>query len=165
MRAGYYVQFYDSIPAYGSGLKTAARSGLDSFFANSKVLTKTAGNAPVLAEAVTLIDSSDRERPLPARGQVAAGLPTSPPTPELGLQRRREQHLHGAVAGHQNADYKTAVQNDTTVVDAIYQFTLRNQSLLAPARATCPSNGAREMARFLQYSGQKTAPDPRSRTC
>lgn len=162
MRAGYYVQFYDSsIPAYGSGLKTAVRSGLDSFFANSKALTKTAGNAPVLAEAVTLIDSStENARYLPV---VKSLLASYQPTDASNWDYSAAVNNTFTVLwrGHQNADYKAAVQNDTSVVDSIYQFTLRNQSLLGTSNGYLPSNGAREMARFLQYSGQKTALRPK----
>ncbi|MGW4108945.1 M9 family metallopeptidase N-terminal domain-containing protein, partial [Streptomyces sp. NPDC004976] len=61
LRAGYYVHYYNAstVGAYGSTLKTAIRSGLDAFFASPRSRDVTDANGETLAEAVTLIDSSE----------------------------------------------------------------------------------------------------------
>ncbi|WP_179887838.1 M9 family metallopeptidase N-terminal domain-containing protein, partial [Streptomyces sp. b94] len=58
LRAGYYVQWYnpDVVGPYGSALRTAVRSGLDSFFASPRSRDVTDENGETLSEAVILID-------------------------------------------------------------------------------------------------------------
>ncbi|MEE3920382.1 M9 family metallopeptidase N-terminal domain-containing protein [Micromonospora sp. BRA006-A] len=59
LRAGYYVQWYDtSVGTYRPALQTAIRSALDAFFANARAWDVTDANGETLAEAVTLIDSA-----------------------------------------------------------------------------------------------------------
>lgn len=61
LRAGYYVQFYQSstVGNYGTQLKSTVGDALERFFANPKSMTVNEDSAQVLSEAVTLIDSSE----------------------------------------------------------------------------------------------------------
>ena len=55
--------------------------------------------------------------------------------------------------GHQNADFRTLVQSDTSIVDSLYNFANANFSRLGTAEDYMVVNAGRETARFLQYTG------------
>ena len=61
LRAGYYVQFYDpAVGAYGGTLSSAVRAALDSFASSPRFGLVNNIHGEILAEYVTLIDSSEQ---------------------------------------------------------------------------------------------------------
>src|SRR5262249_15632083 len=54
--------------------------------------------------------------------------------------------------GHQNADFVTAVQNDTSVLTTLDTFATTNNALLGGDQGYLVSNAGRELARFLQHT-------------
>ncbi len=167
LRAGYYVQYYKSadVGSYGSSLKSAIQSALDAFFANSSTWLINDANGEVLAEVVTLVDSStENARYL---SQMKRLLNNFNATAQASWYMRVATNNVFTVMfrGHQNADFRTLVQADNSIIDTLYNFYQAHRNLLGGEDAYLPSNAAREMARFLQHSGSlKTLTSARVKT-
>lgn len=155
LRAGYYVQYYNSssVGQYGATLKTAITAALDAFFGNGNSLVASDANGEILGEAIILVDSStENARYLSRMSDVLNRFDSS----WLALW-----YMRGAVnsvytvtfRGHQNADFKSLIQSDQRIIDALYNFHNRWTSLLGTDNSYLTSNAAREMARFLQHTG------------
>ncbi|GAB3078821.1 collagenase [Micromonospora schwarzwaldensis] len=151
LRAGYYVQWYDtSVGTYGPSLQTAIRSGLDAFFASSHAWDVTDANGETLAEAVTLIDSAqENARYLYVVNRLLTGFTSAYLT---------SSYMRGAVnnvytvlfRGHQVPAFVSAVQADPTVLNNLYAFANGHLDLLGTENSYLTSNAGRELARFLQ---------------
>ena len=156
LRAGYYVQYYDSndVGAYGAALAAAIRPALDAFVASAHFIDVSDAHGAVLSEFVILIDSA---------GENAHQLETI-----KGLLGRYNVSYHtyyymvGAVnnvftvlfRGHQNADFQAQVQSDPSITDGLSAFIATNAADVGGDYEYLLANAARELARFLQY------PDP-----
>lgn len=154
LRAGYYVQFYDSddVGDYGAPLQDAIRPALDAFVANPHFTDVNDQHGQVLAEFVTLIDSS---------GENAHQLET---VKNLLNQYDSSYHSYfymmSAVnnvftvlfRGHQNADFQAAVKADPSITIALSDFISNHAAEAGTDNEYLLANAAREMARFLQYS-------------
>lgn len=153
LRAGYYVQFYDSadVGTYGTALKNAIRPALDAFVANAHFDDVNDQHGEVLAEFVTLIDSA---------GENARQLAT---VRRLLDRYNASYHAYWYMMsavnstftvlfrGHQNADFKAAVQNDPSTASTLANFVSRNAAEAGTDNEYLLSNAARELVRFLQY--------------
>ncbi|MGQ4584542.1 collagenase [Lysobacter sp. F60174L2] len=165
LRAGYYVQFYDSnVGDYGSALRNAIRPALDAFASNANFGLVNDTHGEILAEYLTLIDSSTEnarylyvvKRLLNAydsRHDAYYWMRTATNNVYLILFR-----------GHQNADFRQAVQADPSIVDTLYDFVNSHFSMMGTESDYLVSNAGRELGRFLQYSGSlKTLARSRSK--
>lgn len=153
LRAGYYVQYYAPavVGSYGSGLQTALRGALDALFSNPAIRQVSDANGGVLAEAVTLIDSAtENARYLWVVRQLLDGH-ASDWNAYWGMKNAVNNAFTVLFRGHQNADYQALVQNDSAVLQSLSGFVNRNWGLLGGAESYLVTNGARELARFLQY--------------
>ncbi|MFI1581925.1 collagenase [Embleya sp. NPDC020630] len=154
LRAGYYVQWYDptTVGTYGPALKTAIRSGLDAFFANSHSSDVTDANGETLAEAVTLIDSAqENARYLYVVKRLLAGYNSSYDA-SWWMKASVNNVFTVLFRGHQVPEFVTAVQSDPSTVDAVDAFARAHRDLLGTDRAYLTVNSGRELARFLQYA-------------
>jgi microbial collagenase len=150
MRAGYYVNFYDdSVPAYSTALTGTVKAALDPFFAKSPWLQVNDANAEVLSEILVLADSSENQHSYlwVAKEMMAA----------FGDAHAANRFMSNAMInvfnllfrGQWNDAYKAAVRADNSIVDATYNFTIRNWSRLGTANAYHTTNAARELTRFV----------------
>lgn len=155
LRAGYYVQWYnpDVVGSYGQPLKSAIGPALDAFYNNANFGLVNDTHGETLAEYVTLIDSSsENARMLPVVKRLLSSY---------GNGHNDYYWMRAAVnntftvmfRGHQNADFRTLVQSDTSIVDSLYSFANANFSRLGTAQEYMVVNAGRETARFLQYTG------------
>lgn len=154
LRAGYYVQYYNAstVGAYGSGLKTAIRAGLDAFFASAHSRDVTDANGETLAEAVTLIDSSEENaRYIYVVKRLLADYNSSWNTSWWMLSAVNNVYTV-TFRGHQVPEFVTAVQSDPSLIDALYGFAATHTSLLGTDQSYLTSNAGRELGRFLQHS-------------
>lgn len=155
LRAGYYVQFYDSdsVGSYGQALRSAIRPALDAFVANPHFDDVSDSHGEVLSEFVTLIDSAgENAHQLDTVLQLLADYDS-----------RYRDHFYMMTAvngvftvlfrGHQNDDFRQRVESDPSVVDALDTFITHHADEAGTEREYLLSNAAREMARFLQYPG------------
>ena len=155
MRAGYYVQWYhrDDVGEYGNRLRVAVRSALDGFVANRHFHDVTEEHGKVLAEVITLIDSSTEN------GRYIDSVLSL-------LQRYNAQYnehwsMRSAVngvftvlfRGHQFDEFKARAAVDTNIIHILDQFVSRHDSLLGGDSGFVVENAARELTRFLQYDG------------
>ncbi|MFE1753699.1 collagenase [Streptomyces anandii] len=162
LRAGYYVQYYNAgtVGAYGSGLKTAVRAGLDAFFASAHSRDVTDANGETLAEAVTLIDSSEENaRYIYVVKRLLADYDSSWNTSWWMLNAVNNVYTV-TFRGHQVPEFVTAVQSDPSLIDALYSFAAAHTSLLGTDQSYLTSNAGRELGRFLQHSTLRTKVRP-----
>ncbi|MCP3163931.1 M9 family metallopeptidase [Myxococcus qinghaiensis] len=155
LRAGYYVQFYQSgvVGSYGTALRNAIRPALAAFIANSHFTDVNDTHGPVLQEFVTLIDSA---------GETAWNLDTlrglldrfnDTTVASSSMRGATNSVFNGLYRGQYNADFVTAVRADPSILDSLESFITRTRHLLATSNQYLTVNAARELARFLQHSG------------
>ncbi|MCP3137780.1 M9 family metallopeptidase [Pyxidicoccus xibeiensis] len=155
LRAGYYVQFYQSgaVGSYGTPLRNAIRPALAAFIANSHFTDVNDAHGTVLREFVTLIDSA---------GETAQHLGTfrglldrfNDTTVASSYMRGATNNVfNGLYRGHYNTDFVAAVRADASILDSLESFITRTGHLLATSNQYLTVNAARELARFLQHSG------------
>lgn len=154
LRAGYYVQWYNpsTVGPYGPSLKTAIQSGLDAFFGNSRAWTVNDANGEVLAEAVTLVDSSEQNaRYIYVVKRLLNSYNSS--YDQYWWMLNAVNNVYTILfRGHQVPEFVSAVQSDPSLLDTLYYFADGHLSLLGGDRSYLTSNAGREMARFLQHS-------------
>ncbi|WP_285502403.1 collagenase [Actinokineospora sp. NBRC 105648] len=153
LRAGYFVQWYnpDVVGPYGASLRTAIRSALDGFFANSRAFTVSEANGLTLSEAVVLIDSSqENARYLSVVQRLLTGY-TSAYDSSPSMLAAVNNVYTVLFRGHQVPEFVTAVQADPGVTDTLSRFALGHLDLLATDRSYLVANAGRELGRFLQH--------------
>ncbi|MGA4837869.1 collagenase [Streptomyces sp. G45] len=154
LRAGYYVQYAypGDVGAYGTALKRAVRPALDAFFAAPRAYDVNDGNGEILAESVTLIDSSgENARYL----RVVKKLLTS-----YDSSYDRFYWMLSAVnntytvlfRGHYLPEFVSAVRSDPSVLTVLRDFAVAHGDLLGTDRSYLTSNAGRELGRFLQHA-------------
>ncbi|MFE3661701.1 M9 family metallopeptidase [Streptomyces sp. NPDC059164] len=162
LRAGYYVQWYnpDAVGPYGSALRTAIRSGLDSFFASPRSRDVTDENGETLSEAVILIDSAqENARYLHVVKRMLAAYDSS-----WNDFSRMLAAVNGVYTvtfrGHQVPEFVSAVEADPAVLDSLHRFAADHLSLLGGDHAYLTSNAGRELGRFLQHPSLRAEARP-----
>lgn len=155
LRAGYYVQYYDAaVGNYGATLRNAIRPALDAFSNNANFGLVNNVHGEILAEYVTLIDSSsENARYLPVVKRLLDGYRSSYNAYYWMLTAVNNAYTV-LFRGHQQNDFRQLVQSDTSIIDTLYGFANRNFSILGSENDYLVSNAGRELGRFLQYSGQ-----------
>ncbi|WP_190285587.1 collagenase [Montanilutibacter psychrotolerans] len=154
LRAGYFVQFYDSsVGAYGAPLRTAIRPALDAFVDNANFGLVNDVHGEVLAEFVILLDSSNENaRYLPVVKRLLDAY--TPGHNAFGFMRMAVNNTYLVTfRGHFNDDFRALVQADPTIVETLYAFADRNIAMLGQPNDYLVTNAGRELARFLQYTG------------
>lgn len=154
LRAGYYVQFYEtSVGTYGASLKNALRPALDAFANNSNFGLVNNVHGEILAEFVTLTDSSSENARYLYLVKRLLDSYNSSYNAHYWMKVSVNNAYLVTFRGHYNADFVTLVQSDTSIVDTLYNFANRNFSMLGLEDDYLVSNAGRELARFLQYTG------------
>ncbi|MFJ2862008.1 M9 family metallopeptidase [Kitasatospora sp. NPDC087314] len=152
LRAGYFAQWYhkDDVGTYGTALQTAIRSGLDAFFGSAHVRDVAAGNAPILGEAVTLIDSAQENiRYLSVVKQLLNDYSSATWNP-AGMAWAVNPVFTVLFRGHQVTGFDAAVEADPSVLDALSGFAARNNDQLGGDFGVLVYNAAKELTRFLK---------------
>ncbi|MGW3076337.1 M9 family metallopeptidase [Kitasatospora sp. NPDC001132] len=177
LRAGYFVQWYhkQDVGEYGAGLKTAIQSGLDAFFNSAHSRDVVAGNAPILGEAVTLIDSAQENiRYLPVVKRLLGDYKADTWNP-AGMAWAVNPVFTVLFRGHQVPGFDAAVEADPSVLDTLSDFATRNNALLGDTYGVLVYNATKELTRFLKDTalqakvrplakGLVAASEPRGRT-
>ncbi|MGW0434794.1 collagenase [Micromonospora sp. NPDC003197] len=165
LRAGYYVHWYypETVGTYGSSLQTAIRSGLDTFFANSRSGDVTDANGETLAEAVTLIDSAEENaRYLYVVKRLLTGYNSSYDSSWWMLNAVNNVYIV-LFRGHQVPAFVTTVKADPSVIDTLYHFASGHRALLGTEQSYLTSNAGRELGRFLQHTDLRSKVRPLAR--
>ncbi|MFB7617185.1 M9 family metallopeptidase [Kitasatospora sp. NPDC056181] len=152
LRAGYFAQWYhkDDVGPYGATLQTAIRSGLDAFFASAHVRDVAAGNAPILGEAVTLIDSAQENiRYIPVVKRLLGDYNSATWNP-AGMAWSVNPVFTVLFRGHQVPGFDAAVEADPSVLDTLSGFATRNNDLLGGDFGVLVYNATKELGRFLK---------------
>lgn len=163
LRAGYYVQFYNSssVGNYGTTLKTAIQSGLDAYFASGNSMVVNDANGEVLSETITLIDSATENARYVYKIKDILNRYDSSWQASWYMNSAVNNVFTVTFRAHQNADFKTLIQSDQSLIDSLYNFYNRWTSLLGTDKDYLVTNAAREVGRFLQYTGTpKTKAQP-----
>ncbi|MER7578901.1 M9 family metallopeptidase [Kitasatospora sp. NPDC097691] len=152
LRAGYFAQWYHpgDVGTYGTALQTAIRSALDAFFGSAHSRDVAAGNAPILGEAVTLIDSAQENiRYLPVVKRLLTDYTSATWNP-AGMAWSVNPVFTVLFRGHQVAGFDAAVEADPSVLDALAAFAGRNNDLLGGDFGVLTYNATKELGRFLK---------------
>ncbi|MGN7919851.1 collagenase [Lysobacter sp. 22409] len=166
LRAGYYVQFYDtSVGSYGAPLKNAIRPALDAFAANANFGLVNDVHGETLAEFVTLIDSSiENARYLYVVKRLLDSYNSSY-NAYYWMKVAVNNAYNVTFRGHQDEAFRTAVQADPSIVDTLYNFANTHFAMLGQADDYLVANAGREIGRFLQYTGNvKSIAQSRAKT-
>ncbi|WP_223755107.1 M9 family metallopeptidase [Myxococcus sp. RHSTA-1-4] len=163
LRAGYYVQYYnpDVVGSYGTALKNAIRPALAAFVANSHFTDVNDAHGSVLSELVILIDSSGENALHLGTFQGLLDRFNDTALAYWYMRSATNNVFVGLFRGHYNADFVAAVNQDTSIIDTLNGFVARNEHLLGTDHQFLTVNAARELSRFLQYTGallDKTRP-------
>lgn len=155
LRAGYYVQYYnpDVVGAYGTALRNAIRPALNAFVANSHFRDVNDDHGSVLSEFVILIDSSSENAQHLGTFKGLLDRFNATGLSYWYMRSATNNAFTGLFRGHYNADFVAAIQADSSIIDSLESFGLRHESLLGTDNQFLVVNAAREMARFLQYTG------------
>ncbi|MFF0813289.1 collagenase [Streptomyces albogriseolus] len=162
LRAGYYAHWHDEATggAYGPKLRTAVRAGLDAFFASPRSRDVTDANGEVLAEAVTLIDSSEENaRYLYVVKRLLADYNSSWNSSRWMLNAVNNVYTV-LFRGHRTPGFADAVSSDRSILRALYDFASSHRNLLGTDRSHLASNAGRELARFLQHASLRKTVRP-----
>ena len=156
LRAGYYVQYYDTVDVgnYGTALANAIRPALDAFTVNAHFQDVNDNHGQILSEFVTLIDSAAENA---HQLNTVAGILN-----RYGPSYNASYYMRSAVnnvfnvlfRGHQNADFQTLVQSDSSITTVLAAFISNNTTQVGTVYEYLLANAGLELARFLQY------PDP-----
>ncbi|MFF2775864.1 M9 family metallopeptidase [Streptomyces sp. NPDC058052] len=163
LRAGYYVQWYNSsdVGTYGPALTTAIRGALDGFFGSARSRDVTTANAGILGESVTLIDSAQENvRYLPVVKRLLTDYDAGTYNAVAGMTAAVNNVNTVLFRGHQTDGFLAAVQADPSVLDTLAAFAARNKALLGGTHGYLPYNTARELGRFLQHPALRTKLQP-----
>ncbi|GAA1983702.1 collagenase [Kitasatospora viridis] len=162
LRAAYYVQFNDAadVGSYDASVTSAATAAMDAFFANPHSQDVTAGNAPILGEAVTLTDSADTDAHY------------------IGLYEHLYQSYNSswdAVTGMDNAVYNansalwravnnpafvSAVTADPGVIKTLNGFVLGHLDLLGGDNTNMVSGAGQDLASYIQVPALRSTVQP-----
>lgn len=154
LRAGYYVNWYNTTDTgtYGTALKSSIRAGLDAFVNNGNFGLINDVHGEILSEFITLIDSSgENARYLNSAIKRLLSNYNSSYNSYWWMKSAVNNSFTVLFRGHQNADFKTLVQSDTSIVDTLYNFVNYNFSQLGTDTGYLIANAGRELGRFLQY--------------
>ncbi|RKT87580.1 microbial collagenase [Saccharopolyspora antimicrobica] len=155
LRAGYYVQYGDpeSVGEYGPALKAAIQGALDAFFGNAKSGTVSDANGEVLAESVTLIDSSaENGRYLEVVKRLLTAYDSS--YDQYWWMLNAVNNVYTVLfRGHQFPDFVDAVHADPSVLETLRTFASEHLDLLGTDNSFLTANAGRELARFVQHEG------------
>ncbi|MER7012470.1 collagenase [Saccharopolyspora sp. NPDC000359] len=152
LRAGYYVQYGDpgSVGEYGPELEAAVQGALDTFFGNAESGTVSDENGEVLAESVTLIDSSaENGRYLDVVERLLTAYDSS--YDQYWWMVNAVNNTYTVLfRGHQFPDFVDAVHADPGVLDTLHAFASQHLDLLGTDNSFLTANAGRELARFTQ---------------
>ncbi|MBX9401339.1 collagenase [Lysobacter sp. BMK333-48F3] len=154
LRAGYYVQYYDSsVGSYGAALQAAIRPALDAFAGNAQFGRVDDVHGETLAEYVTLIDSAiENARYLYVVKRLLAAYDSSY-NAHYWMKVAVNNAYNVTFRGHQDPAFRAAVQADSSIVESLYGFADRHFARLSQPEAYLVANAGRELGRFLQYDG------------
>lgn len=159
LRAGYYVQWADpgAVGSYGTALRNAVRPALDAFVANAHFTDVNDGHGAVLAEFVTLIDSSAENAHQLQTGALQGILDRYDGAAMAGMYYMKAATFNvfnTLFRGHQNDDFQAYVQTQagSAITVTLRNFVADNKGAdVGTSREYLVQAAGMELARFLQY--------------
>jgi len=152
LRAGYYVEFYNANVTFVSWVKPAVKSAIDAFVNNSHFYDDNDAHGKTMSEVIIAMDSSEQQD-------------VYLPVVKEWLSRWNQSYaakwnMRGAVngiftllfRGQYNANFKTLVATDTTLIARLNDFTQKSWMVNSDAEYLI-ANAARELGRMKLYSG------------
>lgn len=163
LRAGYYVQYYDSgdVGSYGAALQGAIRPALDAFAANAHFADVSDSHGQVLAEFVTLIDSAGENAHQLGNVKAMLGRFGASYDAHAYMLSATNNLFNVLFRGHQNADFSALVQSDPSITASLAAFVHDNAAEAGSGNEYLLANAGRELARFLQYPTLVAALEPK----
>ncbi len=157
LRAAFYVQENNSgsIPSYTAAVTGPVQSGLDSFFASSRLLDVNDTHGEILAETVTLSDSAElQHRYLAAYKRILNGYNSSW-NAFYWMRTAAFNVFLCTFRGNFYPAFVNAVIADPSIVDTMNAFAVNHSGLLGGEYGYLPAAAGSEMARFVQHDALK----------
>ncbi|GAA3006624.1 hypothetical protein GCM10020229_18010 [Kitasatospora albolonga] len=156
LRAGYFVQWYDTaVGDYGPALKSSIEGALDAFFAAPRSADANDANGNILAETVTLIDSSQRNaRYLYVVKRLLTNY-TNSYNSSWYMVAATNNAYNVLFRGHQMDDFLPAAQADPALFTVLRDFAVAHDDLLGTDQWYLAANAGRELGRFLRHDALK----------
>lgn len=154
LRAGYYVQFYNStdIPEYPNWVKTSIRSALDSLFENPKFYTSSDIHGKNIQDAITLVDSAgENARYLYVVKQWLSHWDSTMAN-SWYMRAAVNEVFTVLFRGHYDNEFVQAATNDSELIQLLGSFATSDW-MLNSSSDFMQENAAAELSRFLQYNG------------
>lgn len=156
LRAGYYAESYDPTVrgTYTTALRDAVRLGMDAFVNNANFGAVSDAHGETLGEFLILIDSSLQH----ARyvGAIKRVLDAYNPATHNQFKQMVGATNDAYIAlfrGDQSPDYVALMRTDSSLVDTLYNFAIRNWGQLNGGNGYLVANAGLEIGRLLQYAG------------
>ncbi|MEO6688693.1 MAG: M9 family metallopeptidase, partial [Dokdonella sp.] len=156
LRAGLYVQYYNAtdVGAYDASWTAAIRAGLNAFVASSHFQDINDDHGEILAEFVTLIDSSaeNANQLATVRGILDR---YGPACADFYYMKSATNNVFSVLfRGHQIADFQALVQaGGSGILDTLVDFIDNNRTAdVGTDREYLLQNATAELGRFAQYT-------------
>lgn len=152
LRAGYYVQYYDSadVGAYDATLAAAVEGALDAFFAGPHLLDVTAANGAVVGDVVVLSDSANEQARYLGTYQRILTSYTSAWDAYSSMDGVVYDVYTPLWRGQWNPAFVTAVTVDPGVFDTLSAFALNHESLLGGTNTFLDADAGNDLAVYIQ---------------
>lgn len=155
LRAGYYVQYYNSgsVGTYGELLRTSIRLAMTTFVANLRFMDTTDAHGVVLLEFVLLINNAQEfAQNLSTFKRLLDGFNNNALASPWMRDAINEVFVN-LYRASSDGPFVAAAKLDPSIIDSLDNFGVRNDNLLGTSLQYLTINAAREMARFLQFPG------------
>lgn len=151
MRAGFYVEFYNSNVSFSSSVTPAVKSAIDAFVNNANFYNDNDAHGKTLSEVIITMDSSEQQDVyLPVVKQWLSRWNQS----YAGKWYMRSA-VNGVFTllfrGQWNSNFEATIANDTTLVANLRDFALSSWMIGHDAEFMA-ANAARELGRLKAYS-------------
>jgi len=157
LRAGYYVEFYNANVSFASWVKPAIKGAIDAFVNNANFYQDNDAHGKTLSEVIITMDSSEQQDVyLPVIKEWLSRWNQS-----YGAKWNMRSAVNGIFTllfrGQYNANFKTLVATDTTLISRLNSFTQQSWMINSDSEYLI-ANAARELGRMKLYTGTAIQP-------
>lgn len=154
LRAGYYVQYYDSadVGSYGTALTNSVEGALDTFFASPHLLDVSDANGAILGDVVILTDSANlQDRYLSVYKRILNGYNATWDS-SYNMDNVVYDVYTPLWRGQWNTAFVDKVTSDPSIFDTLYDFATSHTDLLGGDNTFMDADAGMDLAVYVQFS-------------
>ncbi|MDH6108628.1 microbial collagenase [Kitasatospora sp. MAP12-15] len=154
LRAGYYVQYYDStdVGSYDATLSADVQNALNAFFANSQSTDVSSANGGILGDAVILTDSANLQGDYLGTYQRILSAYTSAWDADYSMDAVVYDVYTPLWRGQYNPAFVAALTANPAVIDALDTFALTHTSMLGGTNTFMVADAGNDLAAYVQFT-------------